>query len=119
MPRLLAEAASGGCGDDDSGEDDDGVEHDERLVVRQVEHGDREPGGVDHRVERGVEEPGDQHVGAGGVVQPAQDEAAGQVRQQQHPHEHGGERPRAGIEDEGGQVNLDVLRAFADWPRST
>jgi hypothetical protein len=37
MPRLLAEAASGGCGDDDSGEDDDGVEHDERLVVRQVE----------------------------------------------------------------------------------
>ena len=90
-------------GDDSSDDDRDPHEDDEHLLVWEVEHGDREAAGVDRRVECGVEEPSDQHAGAGSVVEPARDHAAREVRQHD-AHQEGGESPRTGVDDKRRQV---------------
>jgi len=79
---LESETAPGGDGDDRSSQHDyPGHDH-QHFELWQSDHG-HQAGGVHDGVVHGMEQSGDQYAGAGAVVEPASDQSAAQMREQE------------------------------------
>jgi hypothetical protein len=79
---LESETASGGGRDDRRSEHDNPGHDQQHFELRQTDH-NNQAGGVHDRVVHGMEQSGDQHAGVGAVVEPASDQSAAQLREQE------------------------------------
>jgi hypothetical protein len=75
---LESQTASGGDGDDRRSKHDNPGFDQQHFELWQSDHG-HQAGGVHDGVVHGMEQSGDQHAGAGAVVEPAGDQSAAQM----------------------------------------